>query len=203
MLLRDFNEFQPLQILQEGKGASKSMRVRGVFSEADKRNGNSRVYPESLLVREVKRLQNTIGERRLIGELDHPSDEVVHLSNASHIITDLKMEGKTLIGEAEFLDTPSGRILQELVKAGVRIGISSRATGAVEHDMKEDAYVVQDNLKMITWDMVSDPSCCTAFPSLVENQLQESNIDTLEDYQSCLVDEKIYITALRNALRKK
>ena len=95
-----------------------------------------------------------IDERRLCGELDHPSDEVVHLANVSHIITDLRMEGKRLMGEAEFLDTPSGRILQELAKAGVRIGISSRATGSVEFDMKEDAYRVQENRSCVN---VNDP----------------------------------------------
>jgi len=157
-LLRDFNDFQPLQILSEGK-SSKTMRVRGIFSEADRKNGNGRIYARNLLVREAQKLQPMISERRLCGELDHPSDEVVHLANVSHIITGLTMEGNKLIGEAEFLDTPSGRILQELAKAGVRIGISSRATGSVEFDMKEDAYRVQDNLKMITWDMVADPSC--------------------------------------------
>jgi len=197
-LLRDFNNFQPLQILSEGKN-NKTMKVRGIFSEADRKNGNGRIYAKDLLVREAQKLQPMIDERRLCGELDHPSDEVVHLANVSHIITDLRMEGKRLMGEAEFLDTPSGRILQELAKAGVRIGISSRATGSVEFDMKEDAYRVQENLKMITWDMVADPSCQTAFPELVEHK-------SLMENRSCvnvndpLISEKIYITALRGLL---
>jgi hypothetical protein len=200
MLLRDFNEFQPLQILSEAKG-SKTMKVRGVFSEAERKNGNGRIYPTQLLEREVQKLQPLLSERRLCGELDHPNDEVVHLSNVSHIITDLKMEGKSLIGEAEFLDTPSGRILQELVKAGVRIGISSRATGSVEHDMKEDAYMVQDNLRMITWDMVADPSCQNAFPSLVEHKQLMENQRSIDDYHNNLEAERIYLTALKQVLK--
>jgi hypothetical protein len=199
MLLRDFNEFQPLQILNEAKG-SKTMKVRGIFSEAEKKNGNGRIYGKDLLMREVKKLQPLLSERRLCGELDHPNDEIVHLANVSHIITDLRMEGNTLIGEAEFLDTPSGRILQELAKAGVRIGISSRATGSVEHDMKEDAYMVQDNLRMITWDMVADPSCQNAFPELVEHkQLMESR-GSGTDYTAQVNNERIYLTALRRLL---
>tara|TARA_R100001509_G_C4836755_1_gene205140 strand:- start:195 stop:797 length:603 start_codon:yes stop_codon:yes gene_type:complete len=200
MLLRDFNNFQPLQILSEAKG-SKTMKVRGIFSEAEKKNGNGRIYTKPLLEREVRNLQPLISERRLCGELDHPSDEVVHLANVSHIITDLQMEGNTLIGEAEFLDTPSGRILQELAKAGVRIGISSRATGSVEHDMKEDAYMVQDNLRMITWDMVADPSCQNAFPQLVEHKklVETSRRQTagIDPFTS----EKIYLEALRRILK--
>jgi len=198
-LLRDFNDFQPLQILSEGK-SSKTMRVRGIFSEADRKNGNGRIYARNLLVREAQKLQPMISERRLCGELDHPSDEVVHLANVSHIITGLTMEGNKLIGEAEFLDTPSGRILQELAKAGVRIGISSRATGSVEFDMKEDAYRVQDNLKMITWDMVADPSCQTAFPELVEHKSLMENRSHV-DVGDPLISEKIYLAALRRLLR--
>ena len=201
MLLRDFNEFQPLQILSEAKGKNKSMKVRGIFSEAERKNGNGRIYPTQLLEREVQKLQPLLSERRLCGELDHPNDEVVHLSNVSHIITDLKMEGKALIGEAEFLDTPSGRILQELVKAGVRIGISSRATGSVEHDMKEDAYMVQDNLRMITWDMVADPSCQNAFPSLVEHKNLMENQRSMDALHNNLEAERIYLTALKQVLK--
>ena len=112
------------------------------------------------------------------------------------------MNGDTLMGEAEFLDTPSGRILQELAKAGVRIGISSRATGSVEHDMQEDAYLVQDNLRMITWDMVADPSCQNAFPELVEHkQLMAENRNTTDDYRMQMESERIYLTALRRLLR--
>ena len=176
------------------------MKVRGIFSEAEKKNGNGRIYEKKLLEREVRNLQPQIAERRLCGELDHPNDEVVHLANVSHIITNLQMEGNNLVGEAEFLDTPSGRILQELAKAGVRIGISSRATGSVEHDMKEDAYMVQDNLRMITWDMVADPSCQNAFPQLVEHKklvdYSRSNPDKVDPLNS----EKIYLEALRRIL---
>ena len=201
MLLRDFNDFQPLQILSEAKG-TKTMKVRGIFSEAERKNGNGRIYAKTLLEREVQKLQPLLAERRLCGELDHPNDEVVHLANVSHIITNLQMEGNKLIGEAEFLDTPSGRILQELAKAGVRIGISSRATGSVEHDMKEDAYMVQDNLRMITWDMVADPSCQNAFPELVEHKQLMENRNTELGYQEQLMNERVYLTALKRLLNQ-
>ena len=53
MLLRDFNDFQPLQILSEAKGRNKTMKVRGIFSEAEKKNGNGRIYGKPLLEREI------------------------------------------------------------------------------------------------------------------------------------------------------
>jgi len=201
MLIQDVNRFESLQILSENKKTN-TIKVRGLFGEAEAKNGNGRVYPHATLSREVTRLQNQISERRLIGELDHPSEEVVHLANASHLITDLKMDGNRVIGEAEILNTPSGKVLQELIKAGVKMGISSRGTGTLEHDMQEDVYTVQDNLKMITWDMVSDPSCFGAYPTVSEGTITEGvnpNTEKRNHYEA----EKIYLTMLKKTLRKK
>jgi len=200
MILRDIFSFGQLQILSEAKGSS-PMRVKGLFQEADKVNGNKRMYPKDLLHREVGKLQEAICERRLIGELDHPSDEIVHLSNASHLITGLNMDGSRVIGEAEILNTPSGRVLQELISAGVKIGISSRATGNLLPTVDEGTYTVGENLRMITWDMVSDPSCQGAYPELSESLVSEARqpiVDELPHHQS----ERIYIAALKRALNK-
>ena len=202
-LLRDVFSFGELQILSEGK-AGGPMKVRGLFQEAHKKNGNKRIYERSLLEREINKLQPVLTERRLIGELDHPKDEVVHLTNASHVITGLHMEGNKVIGEAELLNTPAGKVLQELVKAGVKIGISSRAVGGLTYDADKDAYVVNENLRLITWDMVSDPSCQGAFPGLMENQqvLSETTEKAAEEVNH-LKAERTYIRALQNYLNKK
>jgi len=202
-LLRDVFSFGELQILSEGK-AGGPMRVRGLFQEAHKKNGNKRIYERNLLEREIGKLQPVLAERRLIGELDHPKDEVVHLTNASHVITGLHMEGNKVIGEAELLNTPAGKVLQELVKAGVKIGISSRAVGGLTYDADKDAYVVNENLRLITWDMVSDPSCQGAFPGLMENQqvLSETTEKAAEEVNH-LKAERTYIRALQNYLNKK
>jgi len=200
-LLRDFYSFGEIQILTEGKGGG-PMKIRGLFSEAESVNGNKRIYSKKLLERECQKLGTMISERRLVGELDHPSSEVVSLSNASHLITGLQFEGNKIIGEAEVLNTPSGKVLQELLKSGVQVGISSRATGSLEQDMHEDCYRVQDNLKMITWDMVSDPSCQGAFPALKEGMLHEKR-DPIVEKMDHHKQERIYITALKNTLRNK
>ena len=67
--------------------------------------------------------------------------------------------------------------------------------------MKEDAYMVQDNLRMITWDMVADPSCQNAFPSLVEHKQLMENQRSLDDYHNNLESERIYLTALKQVLK--
>ena len=202
-LLRDVFSFGELQVLSESK-AGGPMRVRGLFQEAHKKNGNKRVYERSLLEREVSKLQPVLKERRLVGELDHPTDEIVHLTNASHVITGLHMEGNKVIGEAELLNTPAGKVLQELVKAGVKIGISSRAVGGLTYDAEQDAYVVNENLRLITWDMVSDPSCQGAFPGLMENkQVISETTEKAAKEVNHLRAERTYIRALQNYLNKK
>tara|TARA_R110000824_G_scaffold87554_2_gene215811 strand:- start:423 stop:1031 length:609 start_codon:yes stop_codon:yes gene_type:complete len=200
-LLRDVYSFGQLQVLSEVKGNGR-MKLRGLFQEAEKVNGNKRIYPKKLLEREINNLRPMLKERRLVGELDHPKDEIVHLINASHVITDLCMENNQVIGELEVLDTPAGKVLQELVKAGVQVGISSRATGSLEPMPNEACYLVGDSLRMITWDMVSDPSCQGAFPTLQESQsINEVRQPIVEELPK-MHAEQIYIAALKRHLKK-
>ena len=202
-LLRDTFSFGELQILSEGS-SNGPMKVRGLFQEAHKQNGNKRVYARTLLEREIKKLQEPLKERRLVGELDHPSNEVVHLTNASHIITGLHMEGNKVIGEAEILNTPSGKVLQELLKAGVKIGISSRAVGGLTYNSQNECYDVNENLRLITWDMVSEPSCHGAFPGLLgeSKSLTETTKKVAEDVDH-LKAERLFIHSLKKHLNNK
>jgi hypothetical protein len=199
MLLQDIFSFGDVQILVEGRGG-KSMRFRGIFTEADRPNGNKRIYSNKLLKREVNKLQGQVRDRRLLGELDHPADEVVHLGNVSHVITKLYMNGNHVMGEGEVLKTPAGKVLTELLKAGVKLGISSRGTGSVDLDESGANYVVGENYNMITFDMVSEPSSQDAFPALAEQkQLREARDPIVEELQH-FHNDRIYITALKRHL---
>ena len=202
-LLRDTFSFGELQILTEGTKTG-PMKVRGLFQEANSKNGNKRVYAQPLLEREIKKLQGPLKERRLIGELDHPSNEVVHLTNASHIITGLTMEGNKVIGEAEILNTPSGKVLQELLRAGVKIGISSRAVGGLTYNSQNECYDVNENLRLITWDMVSEPSCHGAFPGLLgESQVMTETTKRVAEDVDHLRAEKMFIHSFKKILNKQ
>tara|TARA_Y100000310_G_scaffold120174_1_gene118885 strand:+ start:5272 stop:5880 length:609 start_codon:yes stop_codon:yes gene_type:complete len=201
MLLRDIFSFGDVSLINEGKG-SKSVRFRGIFSEADRPNGNKRVYGADLLKREVARLQEQIGDRRLLGELDHPSDEVVHLGNVSHLITKLYMQGRHVMGEGEVLATPAGRVLTELLKVGVKLGISSRGTGSVDLDEAGQNYIVGENYNMITFDMVSEPSSQDAYPSIAEGKAIQEARQPIVDELEHLHNERFYITALKRKLGK-
>ena len=142
----------------------------GICQKAGTKNGNGRVYRKDTLQREVERYQNAVRERRSLGELDHPDDSVINLKNASHLVTKMWWQGDNVMGKIEVLDTPSGKILKELVKSGVKLGISSRGLGSVSK--KGDKLMVEDDFQLICFDMVSEPSTPGAYKN------KDSNVDT-------------------------
>jgi hypothetical protein len=89
--------------------AEGGMMLSGKLQEADRPNGNKRVYPYNVLVREVKNYQKLVKENRALGELDHPDSQVINLQNACHMVTDIWMEGNNVMGKIKVLNTPSGR----------------------------------------------------------------------------------------------
>lgn len=109
----------------------------GICQKSGTKNGNGRIYRKETLEREVENYQKAIQERRALGELDHPDDSVVNLKNCSHLMTKMWWDGESVMGKIEVLDTPSGKILKELVKAGVKLGISSRGMGSVKQKMEK------------------------------------------------------------------
>jgi hypothetical protein len=136
--------------------------LSGRIQTADKQNGNGRVYPHNVLKREVNNYMSVVKDNRACGELDHPDDSVVNLKNVSHIVTDIWWEGKDVMGKIKVLDTPSGRILKDLINAGVKLGISSRGLGSVTEG-KNGSVVVENDFQLICFDMVSEPSTPNAY----------------------------------------
>ena len=160
---------------------SGAMYLTGLMQCAAKPNGNMRVYPEDILAREVKNYQKLVKENRALGELDHPDDSVVNLKNASHIVTDIWMEGPEVKGTVKVLNTPSGKILRSLVEGGCQLGISSRGLGSVR-DTANGCVTVEDDFQLICFDFVSEPSTPNAFMDLQEGkQYTEPNIFTKAD----------------------
>jgi hypothetical protein len=153
------------------------LMLTGVMQRADAKNGNGRVYPLKVLKREIENYKKMVKERRSLGELDHPDDSVINLKNASHLVTDIWFEGNDVMGKCKVLDTPSGRILKDLVNAGVKLGISSRGLGSVKESKGQT--MVEDDFQLICFDFVSEPSTDQAFMSLSEGK--EPNIFTKAD----------------------
>jgi Prohead core protein serine protease len=145
--------------------------VKGVLQRADAQNQNGRVYPREILEREVKKYQQLIKERRALGELDHPDSSVINLKNVSHNIRECMWEGDDLVGVVEILPTPSGNILKELLKSGIRLGISSRGMGSVEQIGENKVRVGQD-FELLGWDFVSNPSTQGAFMEQINESVK-------------------------------
>tara|TARA_B100002019_G_scaffold292006_1_gene313816 strand:- start:1022 stop:1645 length:624 start_codon:yes stop_codon:yes gene_type:complete len=156
------------QINESMKENNGKLVVKGVLQRADAKNQNGRVYPKDILTREAKNYNdNFITQKRALGELDHPDSSVVNLQNVSHNITEMHFEGDNLLGTVEILTTPSGNILRELFKNGIKLGISSRGMGSVEaiqeDDSKSPVMKVGNDFELIAFDFVSNPSTHGAF----------------------------------------
>lgn len=151
--------------------------LTGVMQRANTPNGNERTYPRKVLMREVENYKKLVRERRALGELDHPEDSVINLKNASHMVTDIWWDGDSVMGKVKVLNTPSGRILQDLVGSGVTLGISSRGLGSV-HESNNGQSVVEDDFQLICFDFVSEPSTPGAY---MVKEHKEPNVFTKAD----------------------
>ena len=180
-------QLQDVEFIKEEKdNGKKDYKVKGIFMQADIKNRNGRVYPMEVLEKEVNRYnKDYVNENRAFGELGHPDGPTVNLERASHMITSLKPEGKNFIGEAKILKTPMGKIVENLMDAGGKLGVSSRGMGSLEPKNGAN-YVKKDFYLATAADIVADPSAPNAFVegiyegkewvwdngSLIESELQ-------------------------------
>ena len=197
MLIEDVFIIDNLKIINEGKNGP--MKICGTFQRADEENNNKRIYPKALLTREVEKLTESMNNRRLMGELDHPQHDSVKLSNVSHLITKLDVKGNEIIGEAEILNTPMGQVARALVEGGVQIGISSRGMGTLSEGDDGKRYVNED-FRLITWDIVADPSTRGAYPTLAENRQSILVEEILNEVLPRVTEQKVFSTLLRERL---
>ena len=154
---------EDVKLVTEGTGDDKKLYIEGVFLQSELKNRNGRMYPYSVLEKEVNRYnEEYVKTKRALGELGHPDGPTVNLDRVSHRITSLKAEGNNFIGKAQILDTPMGKIAKSLLEEGVQLGVSSRGMGSI--DKREDVNVVMDDFMLATAaDIVADPSAPDAF----------------------------------------
>lgn len=153
---------QNVEYLEEAtEDGKKSLYIVGPFMESNKKNKNGRMYPRPVVEKEVQRYQELINEKRSLGELGHPPNPTINLNQVSHLITELKMNGEDAFGKAKILGTPMGKIAENLIREGVRLGVSLRGVGSLKE--KNGINEVQDDFLLSTVDIVSDPSAPSAF----------------------------------------
>jgi hypothetical protein len=151
-----------IQVLTEEKNGQKNYFIKGVFMESDTKNRNGRVYPGEIMEKEIGRYTNEyVKQNRAMGELGHPEGPTVNLERVSHIIKNLSVDGKQIIGEAKIMDTPYGKIVKNLIDEGAKLGVSSRGMGSLKE--QDGVNVVQEDFMLAAVDVVADPSAPNAF----------------------------------------
>jgi hypothetical protein len=152
-----------IQIITEERDGKKAYFIEGVFMQSDIKNRNGRVYPNGVLVKEAMRYNKEFVEsNRAMGELGHPEGPQLNLDRVSHIIKEMKVDGKNIWGKAKVMDTPYGKIVKNMIDEGVKFGVSSRGVGSLK-TTKDGINEVQNDFNLAAIDIVADPSAPDAF----------------------------------------
>jgi len=161
-LISEFKEDNLQCIVEKKENGDKNYVIEGIFIQTESKNRNGRVYPKPIMEAAVdKYVTEQVSKKRAVGELNHPEGPTVNLDKVSHLITDLKFEGNDVVGKAQILDTPMGKIVKGLLDGGVQLGVSTRGMGSLEQ--KNGAMYVKDDFILNTVDIVQDPSAPDAF----------------------------------------
>jgi hypothetical protein len=174
-------EFKPgeANLITESSPDGKNMWLRGICMQSSIKNRNGRNYPLGEIASAVQAAQHQISEAGgIFGELDHPQTLSINSDRVSHVITEMWMNGNDAYGKARLLNTPMGLIAQELLKSGVKIGVSSRGAGNVNESGDVNGF------QFITYDIVITPSAPGATPGLVYESLdsvQGRKVQTLAE----------------------
>jgi hypothetical protein len=192
-------EIEKVEVLTEGTGKNQKLYIKGPFLQAECVNRNGRMYPLSIMEREVKRYnENYVQKGRALGELGHPDGPTVNLDRVSHNIVELYREGNNFMGKAQILSTPMGKIAESLLKDGVCLGVSSRGIGSLRENSKGYKEVGEDFMLATAADIVADPSAPDAFVQGImegvewiwNNGILEQKVSRFQKRVNNLVDSK-------------
>ena len=158
-----------IQVLEESgpDGQGKSLYLKGICIEGNKRNANDRVYP----LHEISKAVNTINEQiksgnSVLGEVDHPDDLKINLDRVCHSVEGMWMDGDAGCGKLKILPTPMGELIKTLLTSGVKLGVSSRGSGNVD-----DRTGHVSDFEIVTIDVVAQPSAPNAYPKAIYESL--------------------------------
>ena len=144
----------------------KDLYMQGLFIQGDVQNQNGRVYPRDEIQRAVESVNSRLSKgETVLGELDHPEELQINLDRVSHIITDMHCNDANGMGKLKIIDTPMGNIARSLLKAGAKLGVSSRGSGNVNESGKVSDFDI------VTVDIVAQPSAPDAYPKTIYESL--------------------------------
>ena len=169
-------------IEEKNSKESPNIYIKGPYAMAEGVNKNKRSYCPREMASEVKRYtEQMIKTKRALGELNHPTSADVDLERACHLVTEMKPSSddhNVYIGKSKVLSTPSGLIVQSLIRDGCSVGMSTRSLGKLmPMEGESDVSRVKD-MRLVAIDCVADPSFGEAFV----NGILESKQYVLENY---------------------
>jgi hypothetical protein len=170
--LRESLSYDQANIILERDGhENKNLYMKGICIQGGIKNANQRVYP----VREISKAVISLNEQikngyTVLGEVDHPDDLKINVDRASHIITEMWMDGHNGYGKLRVLPTPMGQLVKTLLESDVKLGVSSRGSGNV----KEDGSGEVSEFEIVTIDVVAQPSAPGAYPTPIYEHLMNN-----------------------------
>jgi hypothetical protein len=154
-----------IQVLEEADNVTggKSLYLKGICIEGDKRNANERIYPRHEIIKAVETINEQIRDgNSVLGEVDHPDDLKINLDRVCHSVESMWMDGHAGCGKLKILPTPMGNLVKTLLQSGVKLGVSSRGSGNVD-----DRTGHVSDFEIVTVDVVAQPSAPNAYPQAI------------------------------------
>lgn len=122
-------------------------------------NENGIKYSKEVMENAVKEYMSRPEHQRL-GEISRESDEpFISLANVSHKVENMGFEGNKLLCQVELLDTPNGKIAQDIIKNGHSIKLAPKMLARPIYELDEDGnptdkIIGYDNLDIISINIV-------------------------------------------------
>jgi len=182
-------------------------RISYPICDIGKRNANDRVYEDDVWdkVHEEKDLKEKLENRALFGHAEHPEQTQSNLEKTSHVIFEMWKDNGQEWQKLDVLDTPGGRIVDTLLRAGCRVGVSTRAEGDLEEAEDDDgAYqrVIPESYKYVTTDFTADPSTFGAIPHDVKRNVV-SEIKKVYESKDADVSDKEFASCVLEGMKCK
>jgi len=200
---------ESVEYLVESSNGKKSYYIEGIFMQADTPNRNGRIYPRGIMENALNKYQSDyISSKRAMGELGHPQGPQINLDRVSHVIENLNFKSNTdVVGRAKILDTPMGKIAQNLIDEGIKLGVSSRGLGSLKQ-LDNGVKQVQEDFFLSTVDIVADPSAPSAWVNgimeSVDYEMLEDGriIQAIVDKRKGRLNEESFMKALQSTLNE-
>jgi len=144
----------------------KGIRLTGNFLHFDQKNLNNRIYTKETVEKMIEQFQKMKEEGPVLGELGYPSADFpeINLFNVSHEVEEIHLDegNKCLSGTVRILDTPKGKLVQELVNPenSLKLTCRPRGMGTVNEN-----HEIED-FQLLSFDLLSGPD---AFGNIKED----------------------------------